>query len=288
MEDVEMDVGDQPIGSFTGLKDKNVLVTGGGSGIGQAVAVRFGRAGANVGINYLAGRQQAETTEDLIKEHLRKSVDRCVELGVETSLVQADVTQDEAVKDMFTQIIDELGGIDFLINNAGIQIPADSHQATTDDFDSVLAVNLRGAFLCAREAIKHFLAEDKKGAVVNISSVHQIIPKPRFVGYACSKGGMQNLTRTLALEYADQGIRVNAVGPGATVTPINKSWVEDPEKQQMVESNIPMGRAGDADEMAEIVAFLCSEQADYITGQTLYVDGGLTLYPNFRTAWSSE
>jgi glucose 1-dehydrogenase len=124
--------------------------------------------------------------------------------------------------------------------------------------------------------------------VVNVSSVHQIIPKPRFIGYSASKGGMQNLTRTLALEYAGRGIRVNAVGPGATVTPINRAWIDDPEKRAMVVSHIPMGRAGTSEEMAAVTAFLCSDEAAYVTGQTLYVDGGLTLYPDFRTAWSSE
>jgi glucose 1-dehydrogenase len=152
----------------------------------------------------------------------------------------------------------------------------------------VLGVNLRGAFLCAREAIKHFLAQNKPGAIVNVSSVHQIIPKPRFLSYSVSKGGMQNLTHTLALEYAGRGIRVNGIGPGATVTPINRAWIDDPEKRAMVESHIPMGRAGTAEEMAAVTVFLCSDEAAYITGQTLFVDGGLTLYPDFRTAWSSE
>jgi glucose 1-dehydrogenase len=157
-----------------------------------------------------------------------------------------------------------------------------------DAFDRVIAVNLRGAFLCAREAIRHWIAEDRPGVIVNVSSVHQIIPKPRFAGYSASKGGMQNLTRTLALEYAGRRIRVNAVGPGATVTAMNRVWVEDPQKRAEVEAHIPLGRAGTAEEMAAAVAFLCSDEAAYITGQTLYVDGGLTLYPDFRTPWSSE
>jgi glucose 1-dehydrogenase len=118
--------------------------------------------------------------------------------------------------------------------------------------------------------------------------VHQLIPKPRFVGYSASKGGIGNLTRTLALEYAGRGIRVNAVGPGATITPMNRAWVDDSEKRAEVERHIPLGRAGTAEEMAAAVAFLCSDEAAYVTGQTLYVDGGLTLYPDFRTPWSSE
>ena len=124
--------------------------------------------------------------------------------------------------------------------------------------------------------------------IVNVSSVHQVIPKPRFLGYSVSKGGMQNLTRSLALEYAARGIRVNGIGPGTTVTPINRSWIDDPVKRRMVESHIPMRRAGDSAEMAAAAAFLCSDEAAYITGQTLFVDGGLTLYPSFETTWSSE
>jgi glucose 1-dehydrogenase len=142
--------------------------------------------------------------------------------------------------------------------------------------------------MCAREAIKHFLTQNKPGAIVNVSSVHQIIPKPRFLSYSVSKGGMQNLTHTLALEYAGRNIRVNGIGPGATVTPINRAWIDDPEKRAMVESHIPMARAGTAEEMAAVIVFLCSDEAAYITGQTLFVDGGLTLYPDFRMAWSSE
>jgi glucose 1-dehydrogenase len=152
----------------------------------------------------------------------------------------------------------------------------------------VLAVNLHGAFLCARRAVRTFLAAGQPGVIVNVSSVHQVIPKPRFLGYSVSKGGMQNLTRSLALEYAARRIRVNGIGPGAIVTPINRSWIDDPVKRRMVESHIPMRRAGGSEEMAPAVAFLCSDEAAYITGQTLFIDGGLTLYPSFETTWSSE
>ena len=123
---------------------------------------------------------------------------------------------------------------------------------------------------------------------MNVSSIHQLIPKPGYLGYSASKGGMQNLTRTLALEYADRGIRVNGIGPGATVTPINRAWIDDPVKRAAVEEHIPMRRAGTADEMGAVAAFLASDDAAYITGQTIYVDGGLTLFPSFETSWSSE
>jgi glucose 1-dehydrogenase len=267
-----------------GLKGKNVLVTGGTSGIGQAIAIRFAEHGANVAINYLRTPEEATETE----EQVHACVAKVRQEGVRDVLVGADVSNEDEVVRMVAETVEQLGGIDVLVNNAGIQISRPSEDLSSADFDKVLAVNLRGSFLCAREAIKHFLAEEKPGSIVNISSVHQLIPKPSYLGYSVSKGGMQNLTRTLALEYAGRGIRVNAVGPGATITPINRAWVDDPVKAEMVTSHIPMPRAGDADEMAGVVAFLASEDAAYITGQTIYVDGGLTLFADFREPWSSE
>jgi glucose 1-dehydrogenase len=267
-----------------GLEGKNVLVTGGSSGIGQAIAVRFAEYGANVAINYLTVPEEGRDTE----EQVQACVARVQREGVRDALVQADVSKEDDVIRMVGEAVDVLGGVDVLVNNAGIQISRPSDELAVKDFDSVIAINLRGAFMCAREAIRHFLAEEKPGSIVNISSVHQLIPKPDYLGYSVSKGGMQNLTRTLALEYAGRGIRVNGVGPGATVTPINQAWVEDPEKRAQVEEHIPMRRAGSADEMAGVTAFLASDEAAYITGQTIFVDGGLTLFPSFLTPWSSE
>jgi len=271
-------------GGMPGLKGKNVLVTGGTSGIGQAMAVRFAEHGANVAINYLRQQDEAAETEQQVQSCIAKVQQE----GVRDALVGADVSEEDEVVRMFEQAIAALGSVDVLINNAGIQISRPSHELAAEDFDHVLAVNLRGAFVCAREAIKHFLASGKPGCIVNISSVHQQIPKPGFLGYAVSKGGMQNLTTTLALEYAGSDIRVNAIGPGATLTPINRAWVDDPAKAAQVTSHIPMTRAGTADEMAGVAAFLASDDAAYITGQTIYVDGGLTLYADFREPWSSE
>jgi glucose 1-dehydrogenase len=271
-----------------GIRGKNVLVTGGSSGIGQAIAVRFGQEGANVAINYRKNKDEAEATHAQIHAALEECGRQIIAAGARHILVQADVAQEDAIQAMVATTVRELGGLDILINNAGIQIAADSHELTAEQYDRVLNINARGAFLAAREAIRHFLAVGKPGVIINISSVHQIIPKPRFLSYSMSKGAMQNLTQTLALEYAGRGIRVNGIGPGATVTPINRAWIDDPEKRAEVESHIPMGRAGSAEEMAAVTVFLCSAEAAYITGQTLFVDGGLTLYPDFRTAWSSE
>jgi len=267
-----------------GLKGKNVLVTGGTSGIGQATAVRFAEYGANVAINYLTTPDEAAETE----EQVHACLHRLRQEDVKDVLVKGDVSKEEDVIQMVEQTVSELGSIDVLINNAGIQISRPSHELSQADFEKVLGVNLRGAFLCAREAIKRFLDADKGGVIVNVSSVHQDIPKPDYLGYSVSKGGMRNLTQTLALEYAGQNIRVNAIGPGATITPINRAWVDDPVKAQMVTSHIPLGRPGTADEMAGVTCFLASDDAAYITGQTVFIDGGLTLYADFRKPWSSE
>jgi glucose 1-dehydrogenase len=270
--------------AMPGLQGRNVLVTGGSSGIGQAIAVRFAEFGANVAINYLRRPEEAHDTA----EQVQACTAKVAQMGVRDVLVGGDVSDEDDVVRMFAEAADALGGVDVLVNNAGIQISRPTEELSSADFDKVLAVNLRGAFLCAREAIRHLVGEDKPGSIVNVSSVHQLIPKPGYLGYSVSKGGMQNLTRTLALEYAGRGIRVNGVGPGATVTPINRAWIDDPAKRRQVEEHIPMQRAGEADEMAGVTCFLASDLAAYMTGQTLFVDGGLTLFPSFLTPWSSE
>ena len=258
-----------------GVKGKGVLVTGGTSGIGQAIAVRFAQYGADVAINYLRRPDEADDTE----QRVQACVSRVAQEGVRDALVQGDVSSEDDVVRMVGHAVSELGGVDILINNAGIQISRHSDELSSADFDKVLAVNIRGAFLCAREAIRHFLEEGKPGVIINVSSVHQLIPKPDYLGYSVSKGGMQNLTRTLALEYAERGIRVNGIGPGATVTPINQAWIDDPVKREQVESHIPMRRAGTADEMGAVACFLASDDAAYITGAVIPVDGGLGMGP---------
>ena len=270
--------------AMPGLQGKNVLVTGGSSGIGQAIAVRFAQYGANVAINYLTTPDEAADTE----EQVHACIHEVRGHGVQDVLVQGDVSKEDDVVRMVQETVDGLGGIDVLINNAGIQISRPSHELSQADFEKVLGVNLRGAFLSARESIKRFLDAGTGGSIINVSSVHQLIPKPDYLGYSVSKGGMQNLTRTLALEYAGNNIRVNGIGPGATITPINRAWVDDPVKAEQVTSHIPLARAGTADEMGAVACFLASDDAAYITGQTIFVDGGLTLFADFREPWSSE
>lgn len=265
------------------LSGKNVLVTGASSGIGEAIAVRFAQEGARVAINYHSGADRAES----VRRQAEEASARAKSSNSKHITVKGDVSNEQDVKAMFAKVLTEFGTLDVLINNSGIQKPTASHEIEMADFDRVIGVNLRGSFMCSREAIRHFLSRGKGGVIVNNSSVHEIIPKPKYLPYSISKGGMENMTKTLALEYSDRGIRVNAVGPGAIVTPINKAWIDDPKARAEVQSHIPMGRPGEADEIAGVFAFLASDESSYITGQTLFACGGLTLYPEFRVAWSS-
>lgn len=259
------------------LSGKTALITGASSGIGRAIAIRFAAEGATVAINFPfeADRADAEATLQLAP-------------GGNHLLVQADVAKEDEVTRMFAHTRDALGPLDILINNAGIlAAPAQAHETPTADFDRVIGVNLKGAFLCSREAVKHFLEAKRPGVIVNNSSVHQLIPKPKYLPYSLSKGAIDNLTKSMALEYSNRCIRVNAVGPGAVITPMNKAWTGDAQARAIVESHIPMGRPASPEEIAAVFLFLASDEASYITGQTLYACGGLTLYPEFRTAWAS-
>jgi len=254
-----------------------VLITGGAQGIGRAIARRFADEGARVAINDL--RESAALTETLASL-------TPVAAGMHRAFV-ADVANEAAVSQMVGDVIRDFGGIDVLVNNAGIQVAAASDAMTLEQFDRVLSVNLRGTFLCCRAVLRHFLAAGIKGTILNTNSVHAVVPKPGFLGYSVSKGGLGNLTRTLALEYAGRGIRVNEVAPGAIATPINAGWVDDPKKREAVERHIPMARVGTAEEVAGLFAFLASDEAAYITGQTFFIDGGLNLYADFAQNWSS-
>ncbi len=266
------------------LTGRVALVTGASTGIGRAIAVELARSGARIVINYPfeSERDNAEETRRMVRD---AAASGGAPSGEPSILVRADVTNEDEIKAMFEAAITAFGTPNVLVNNAGIQIeePA-SHQTTTEHFDAVLDVNLRGSFICAREFIAGAL-DASGGVILNVSSVHQKIPRPHYLSYAVSKYGIQAITETLALEYADRGIRVVAIAPGATRTPI-QSWLGDEDMTEVVASHIPMKRIAEPEEMGRMAAFLVSDDAKYVTGQTLYADGGLTLYADFQEPWS--
>lgn len=265
-----------------GIQNKNVLVTGASSGIGQAIAIRLAEEGANIGINYYRDQAGAEATQNQIQS-------RCAsqqQSQVQSAIYQANVANVEEVKAMFDWMHEQFGSVDILINNAGIQIESPSHQTDAESFQQVMSINLNGTYFCSIQAIQGFLDREYAGVIINVSSVHEAIPRPQYLSYAISKGGVDSLTETLALEYAKYGIRVNSIGPGATQTPIN-DWSDEKDKMAALAKHIPMGRVGTPEEMAAAVAFLVCDEASYITGQTLFIDGGLTLYPSFQQPWTS-
>lgn len=256
---------------YTDLKDKVVVITGGSTGLGRAMAIRFGKEQSKVVINYY--KNEAEAVE------VKKDVE---EAGGQAIIVQGDVTKEEDVVNLVQTAIKEFGTLDVMINNAGVESPSPSHELSLENWNKVIDTNLTGAFLGSREAIKCFVENDIKGNVINMSSVHEMIPWPLFVHYAASKGGIKLMSETLALEYAPIGIRVNNIGPGAMNTPINAEKFADPVQRADVESMIPMGYIGKPEEVASAAAFLASSEASYITGITLFVDGGMTKYPSFQ------
>lgn len=266
------------------LDGKFALVTGAASGIGRAIAERFAAEGATVAINYVGSKEGAEESLAIVR---RASFENG--FGERPHrIVAADVRDPAAIDAMFADVLGAWRRLDILVNDAGVlQNEMPSESLTREEYQRVIGINLTGALLCAQGALKHFLARPGGGAIINCSSVHQIIPKPGFVAYSISKGAMDNLTRTLALEYAGRGIRVNAVGPGAIKTEMNDAWIHDPKKRRDVEAHIPMLRAGAPEEMASVFAFLASDDASYITGQTIVACGGLSLFGEFRTNWVS-
>ncbi|MFI6353801.1 SDR family oxidoreductase [Streptomyces sp. NPDC050743] len=261
------------------LRGQKALVTGANSGIGKATAIALGRAGADVGVNYVAGREDAE-----------KVVEEITAFGVRAAAYEADVSDEQQVVAMVDRMVKEFGTIDILVANAGLQRDASVTDMTLAQWQKVLDVNLTGQFLCAREVTKEFLRRGTvpevscaAGKIICMSSVHQIIPWSGHVNYAASKGGVQMMMETLAQELAPKRIRVNAVAPGAVKTPINRSAWETPEAQQDLMRLIPYKRIGDPQDIAHAVVALASDLMDYVVGTTLYVDGGMTLFPGFAT-----
>jgi len=261
------------------LKGQTALVTGANSGIGRAIATALGSAGANVVVNYVA-------REDAARETLEE-VQLC---GARAIAIAADVGNEQQVRAMFERTLGEFGGLDILVNNAGLQKDAPFHEMTTAQWDTVMNVNLRGQFLCTREAVRIFMKQGIRkaiscsaGKVICISSVHDVIPWAGHVNYAASKGGVMLMMKSVAQEVAPLGIRVNSICPGAVRTPINTEAWSTPDAYNSLMKLIPYKRIGEPLELGRAAVWLASDDSDYITGASLYVDGGMTLYPGFET-----
>jgi glucose 1-dehydrogenase len=252
------------------LEGRRALVTGGDSGIGQGVCFELAAHGAAVAINYLAGPEEAERMAGEIEAG-----------GGKALTVKMDVSSEPDVQRAFGEAKDAFGGVDLLVNNAGVEHPYELLEMPLKAWQKVIDVNLTGAFLCAREAARMMRDRKASGTIVNISSVHEQIAWERFSHYCASKGGMKLFTQSIAKELAPLGIRVVSVAPGAIDTPINKSVLADPKQSATVLAEIPLGRWGHVSDIARAVAWLASDQASYVTGATLFVDGGMTLYPRF-------
>jgi glucose 1-dehydrogenase len=246
------------------LEGMVALVTGSSSGIGQAIAVRLGREGADVCVNYARDAQGAAATQSQIRAAGRRAI-----------VVQADIAVVAECRRLVAETVSQLGRLDILVNNAGVEIKQPFLEVTEQAYDTVLSVNLKGAFFCAQAAAAQMVRQGKGGRIVNISSVHEDLPMPGNTPYCCSKGGMRMLMRNICLELAPHGITVNDVGPGAIGTPINTETLRDPKLLNALLAEIPERRLGTPEEVAGLVAFLCSAEAAYITGSTYFIDGGL-------------
>ncbi|KAA1039673.1 glucose 1-dehydrogenase [Macrococcus equipercicus] len=255
---------------YQDLKEKVVVITGASNGIGKAMAEEFGKEGCKVVVNYHSSPGRAEEVAATIKEN-----------GGDAVIVQGDVGKEEDVLKICQQAYATFGGIDIMINNAGIEHPTPSLEMSADEFNKVMETNLTGAFIGSREACRHFVETGKKGVIINISSVHDVIAWPNYVNYAASKGGLKLMMETMCMEFAPQGIRINNISPGAIMTEHTTEKFSDPETRAETEKMIPMGIIGKPQQIATVATFLASENASYITGATLYVDGGMTKYPSF-------
>ncbi len=259
------------------LQNQKALVTGGSSGIGEGCALALGAAGAAVVVNFHSDAAEAERVVAAIRA-----------AGSEACAIKADVSKEGDVEAMFAQAIERFGTLDILVNNAGLQQDAAFHEMTLQQWERVIGVNLTGQFLCARAAVREFLrrgvvAEVSRaaGKIICMSSVHEVIPWAGHVNYAASKGGIMQLMKSMAQELAPQKIRVNSIAPGAIKTPINRAAWETKEALENLLKLIPDGRIGEPEDIARTAVWLASDQSDYITGATIFVDGGMTLYPGF-------
>ena len=246
-------------------------MTGASSGIGEAVALAFGEAGADVAVNYVSKEDEAEAVVARIRRAGRRALSH-----------RADVSKEDEVRAMFRRVIGEFGTLDILVNNAGLQRDAPFDEMTLEQWQGVLAVNLTGQFLCAREALREFKRRSA-GKIICISSVHEAIPWAGHANYAASKGGVMMMMKSLAQEVAPLGIRVNGIAPGAIRTDINRAAWEQPQAREALLKLIPYGRIGEPDDVARAAVWLASDDSDYVTGSTLFIDGGMMLYPAFAS-----
>jgi glucose 1-dehydrogenase len=261
------------------LLGQKALVTGASSGIGRAIALALADAGADVVVNYVAGRDKAEELADAIGQR-----------GVRALLIQADVSAEDQVERMFAETVRELGTVDILVNNAGLQQDAPFHELSLAQWNKVIAVNLTGQFLCARAAVREFMRRGVRadvscaaGKIVCVSSVHEVIPWAGHVNYAASKGGVMLMMKSIAQEVAAHRIRVNSICPGAIRTPINMQAWDTAEAYNDLMRLIPYKRIGEVEDIGRATVWLASDYADYVHGVSLFIDGGMTLYPGFET-----
>ncbi|MFD1331707.1 3-oxoacyl-ACP reductase FabG [Methylopila musalis] len=258
------------------LHGQIAIVTGASSGIGRAAALSLARANARVAVNYHSDADAA-----------RALVDQILAEGGHAFACKADISDPGDVERLFAETVERWGAVDILVANAGLQRDAPAAEMALDDWRRVIDVNLTGQFLCAQAALRRFRAQGRRdvsralGKIVCVSSVHDVIPWAGHVNYAASKGGVAMLMKTLAQETAGEGVRVNAVSPGAIATPINAEETQGPNADRLLKL-IPYGRIGDVEDVANAVTWLASDLSDYVVGTTLYVDGGMTLYPSFR------
>ena len=251
------------------LDGKVAIITGGSRGIGRAIARKYAEEGASVAI-----------TARNINEEVQAFVAELETLGVKAKAYTSDASQFDAAHELVKEVVAEFGRIDILINNAGVTQDTLMMRMTEEQWDTVININLKGAFNLIH-AVTPFMMKQRSGNIINMSSVHEQIPWPRFAHYAASKGGVKLLNETMAMEYAPQGIRINAIGPGAINTPINQEKMNDPAQKAALEKIIPMSFAGEPEVVASAAAWLASAESSYVTGITLFVDGGMTLYPSF-------